>query len=74
MAAQHGVAVVPQGRCIVANLSVEENLRSGAVGRKGHWSVKEVYKLFPDLRRARTYPWNSAIWRAGINARCWLAL
>jgi branched-chain amino acid transport system ATP-binding protein len=56
MAAQHGVAVVPQGRCIVANLSVEENLQLGAaVGRKGPWSVKEIYKLFPILEeRAHT--------------------
>jgi len=56
MAAQHGVAVVPQGRCIVANLSVEENLILGAaVGRKGHWCVNEVYKLFPILEeRAHT--------------------
>ena len=29
MAAQHGVVVVPQGRRIVANLSVEENLLLG---------------------------------------------
>ncbi|PUE32645.1 ABC transporter ATP-binding protein [Limnohabitans sp. Jir61] len=56
MAAQHGMAVVPQGRCIVANLSVEENLLLGAaVGRKGPWSVKEIYKLFPILEeRAHT--------------------
>jgi branched-chain amino acid transport system ATP-binding protein len=56
MAAQHGLAVVPQGRCIVANLTVEENLLLGAaVGRKGHWSVKEIYKLFPILQeRAHT--------------------
>jgi ABC-type branched-subunit amino acid transport system ATPase component len=56
MAAQHGVAVVPQGRCIVANLSVEENLQLGAaVGRKGPWNVKEIYKLFPILEeRAHT--------------------
>jgi branched-chain amino acid transport system ATP-binding protein len=56
MAAQHGVAVVPQGRCIVANLSVEENLQLGAaVGRKGPWHVKEIYKLFPILEeRAHT--------------------
>jgi branched-chain amino acid transport system ATP-binding protein len=56
MAAQHGVAVVPQGRCIVANLSVEENLLLGAaVGRKGPWSVKEIYKIFPILEeRAHT--------------------
>lgn len=56
MAAQHGVVVVPQGRCIIANLTVEENLLLGAaVGRKGPWSVPEVYKLFPILQeRAHT--------------------
>lgn len=55
-AAQHGVAVVPQGRRIVANLSVEENLILGAaVGRKGPWNVAEIYKLFPILQeRAHT--------------------
>ncbi|NVO04535.1 MAG: ABC transporter ATP-binding protein [Rhodoferax sp.] len=56
MAAQHGIAVVPQGRCIIANLSVEENLLLGAaVGRKGFWTVPEIYKLFPILQeRAHT--------------------
>lgn len=56
VAAQHGISVVPQGRRIVENLTVEENLLLGAaVGRKGPWSVKEVYKLFPILQeRAHT--------------------
>lgn len=56
MAAQHGIAVVPQGRRIVANLTVEENLLLGAaVGRKGPWTVAEIYKLFPILQeRAHT--------------------
>lgn len=56
IAAQHGVVVVPQGRRIVANLSVEENLLLGAaVGRKGPWNVPEIYKLFPILQeRAHT--------------------
>jgi branched-chain amino acid transport system ATP-binding protein len=56
MAAQHGIAVVPQGRCIVASLTVEENLQLGAaVGRKGFWNVPEIYKLFPILQeRAHT--------------------
>ncbi|MGY0195418.1 ABC transporter ATP-binding protein [Leptothrix sp. BB-4] len=56
MAAQRGVVVVPQGRRIVANLTVEENLRLGAAtGRKGHWTVPEVYRLFPILQeRAHT--------------------
>lgn len=55
-AAQCGVAVVPQGRRIVANLTVEENLLLGAaVGRKGHWNVREIYQLFPILQeRAHT--------------------
>jgi ABC-type branched-subunit amino acid transport system ATPase component len=56
MAAQHGIVVVPQGRRIVANLTVEENLQLGAAtGRKGPWTVPEVYKLFPILQeRAHT--------------------
>ena len=56
MAAQHGIAVIPQGRRIVANLTVEENLILGAaVGRKGPWTVSEIYKLFPILQeRAHT--------------------
>jgi len=56
LAAQHGTVVVPQGRRIVANLTVEENLHLGAaVGRKGHWTVPEIYKLFPILQeRAHT--------------------
>ncbi len=56
MAAQHGIVVVPQGRRIVANLTVEENLQLGAAtGRKGPWNVPAVYKLFPILQeRAHT--------------------
>src|ERR1700712_3515542 len=46
MAAQRGIAVVPQGRRIVANLSVEENLQLGAAtGRKGPWNLSEAYRL-----------------------------
>lgn len=56
VAANHGVVVVPQGRRIVANLTVEENLYLGAaVSRKGPWTVSEIYKLFPILQeRAHT--------------------
>ncbi|MDD2977673.1 ABC transporter ATP-binding protein [Aquabacterium sp.] len=56
MAAQHGIVVVPQGRRIIANLTVEENLQLGAAtGRKGPWNVAEIYKLFPILKeRAHT--------------------
>lgn len=56
IAAQHGIVVVPQGRRIVANLTVEENLQLGAaVGRKGPWNMAEIYRLFPILQeRAHT--------------------
>ena len=56
VAPRSGVVVVPQGRRIVANLTVEENLLLGAaVRRKGPWSVPKVYQLFPILReRAHT--------------------
>jgi branched-chain amino acid transport system ATP-binding protein len=51
------VAVVPQGRCIVANLTVEENLRLGAAaGRRGHWTLAEIYKLFPILQERANTP------------------
>lgn len=51
-----GVAIVPQGRCIIANLSVEENLVLGsAASRAGPWTVPAIYKLFPILQeRAHT--------------------
>lgn len=56
MATSLGMAVVPQGRRIVANLSVEENLLLGAAcGRAGHWTVPRIYELFPILQeRAHT--------------------
>ena len=47
-----GVSLVPQGKRIFGNLTVEENLLLGrAPGRKGRWSVKAVYELFPNLER-----------------------
>jgi branched-chain amino acid transport system ATP-binding protein len=56
-AAQYGVVVVPQGRRIVANLTVEENLILGAAtGRKGPWNVPQIYKLFPILQERADTP------------------
>src|SRR5690606_14323512 len=56
LAAQHGIAVVPQGRRIVPNLTIEENLLLGAAtGRRGPWNLQEILRLFPILReRAHT--------------------
>ncbi|PJI97964.1 amino acid/amide ABC transporter ATP-binding protein 2 (HAAT family) [Acidovorax sp. 69] len=57
VAAAHGVAVVPQGRRIVANLTVQENLQLGAaVGRKGPWGLAQVYQLFPILQERALTP------------------
>jgi len=53
-AARSGIAVVPQGRCIIPNLTVEENLLLGAaVDRPGSWNLDKVYELFPILRERR---------------------
>jgi ABC-type branched-subunit amino acid transport system ATPase component len=56
VAAKHGLAVVPQGRRIIANLTVEENLLlGGAIGRRGPWTTGKIYEMFPILReRAHT--------------------
>jgi len=52
--ARHGVAVAPQGRRILSNLTVEENLiLGGASGRKGEWDLSKVYDLFPILSDKR---------------------
>jgi branched-chain amino acid transport system ATP-binding protein len=49
-AAQNGIAIVLQGRGILPNLTVEENLLLGtATGRSGPWSLKRIYELFPIL-------------------------
>jgi branched-chain amino acid transport system ATP-binding protein len=55
-AARAGVAVVLQGRHIIPNLTVRENLFLGAaVRRPGQWNLERVYELFPVLReRAHT--------------------
>lgn len=54
--AKRGLAMVPEGRQLFPSLSVEENLMIGAqVGRKGPWTLKKVYDLFPilDERKAQ---------------------
>jgi branched-chain amino acid transport system ATP-binding protein len=49
-AAQNGIAIVLQGRGIITNLTVEENLLLGSsTGRRGPWSLASVKALFPIL-------------------------
>jgi branched-chain amino acid transport system ATP-binding protein len=57
--ASRGVSLVPQGKHIFPNLTVEENIELGrASGRKGAWSVKRLLELFPNLARASGRPGN----------------
>ncbi|GAC1402491.1 MAG: ABC transporter ATP-binding protein [Vulcanimicrobiaceae bacterium] len=53
--ARRGVGLVPQGRRVFPSLTVEENLRLGALpGRAGRWSLDTVYEMFPRLRDRST--------------------
>jgi branched-chain amino acid transport system ATP-binding protein len=55
--ARAGIALVPEGRRLFPNLTVDENLLvARASGRDGQWSVEEVLEVFPllePLRRKR---------------------
>jgi branched-chain amino acid transport system ATP-binding protein len=48
-----GIALVPEGRQVFPGLSVAENLRLGAITRRGHDGISkrlnEMYSLFPRL-------------------------
>jgi branched-chain amino acid transport system ATP-binding protein len=49
-----GVALVPEGRRLFPNLTIEENLKIGAyTGRKGPIGLMEVYDIFPALKERR---------------------
>ena len=57
--ASRGVSLVPQGKQIFPNLTVEENIELGrASGRKGDWTVEKLLELFPNLARASGRPGN----------------
>jgi urea transport system ATP-binding protein len=50
--AKHGIALVPQGREIFAQLTVEENLKTGfaVLARRDRSISEEIYELFPVLK------------------------
>jgi branched-chain amino acid transport system ATP-binding protein len=58
--AQSGVALVPEGRRIFAELSVEENLQLGLAGRRSREGaaadIASVYELFPIVEEFRRRP------------------
>jgi branched-chain amino acid transport system ATP-binding protein len=47
-----GVGLVPEGRRVFGNLTVDENLRV-PVSRSGPWDIKRVYELFPRLQERK---------------------
>jgi len=55
--ARSGIALVPEGRRIFAELTVEENLRLGLAARRGRGAVapvlRSVYELFPIVEEFR---------------------
>jgi branched-chain amino acid transport system ATP-binding protein len=57
---QIGIAHVPEGRGVVTELTVDENLRLGGLWRKDRAdearALSEVYAFFEPLARRRTYP------------------
>lgn len=47
-----GIALVPEGRRLFAQMTVEENLMLGRfAGRAGNWTVERVMEAFPNLRK-----------------------
>jgi branched-chain amino acid transport system ATP-binding protein len=56
--ARAGIALVPEGRRIFAELSVEENLRLGLAGRRarGGSGLSGAFDLFPIVREYRSRP------------------
>ena len=58
--ARSGVALVPEGRRIFGELSVEENIRLGLAGRRpegdGAAAIERAYALFPIVREFRRRP------------------
>ena len=49
-----GIALVPEGRRLFGEMTVEENLRVAMrVGRRGYWTLDAVMDLFPFLRARR---------------------
>ena len=56
--ARQGIGLVPEGRRIFPNLSVEENLQVAAANHQGlpkPWSLEEIYRLFPRLRERQRH-------------------
>ncbi len=67
--AQSGVSLVPEGRRIYADFTVEENLRLGLAARRGQGGLAEAYELFPMLQRVPPPVGRRPVRRAAAAAR-----
>ncbi|MDQ2091395.1 ABC transporter ATP-binding protein [Marimonas arenosa] len=52
-ASQTGIALVPEDRCIIPGLTVEENIELAQIAPPVGWSKERVYELFPRLGERR---------------------
>lgn len=52
-AAVAGVGLVPEDRCIIPGLTVEENIKLAQIAEPIGWSIDQVYELFPRLGERR---------------------
>ncbi len=48
-----GLGLVPEDRCIIAGLTVEENLKLAQIAPPIGWSIERLYELFPRLGERR---------------------
>jgi branched-chain amino acid transport system ATP-binding protein len=54
--ARAGAAIVPQGRRVFADLTVEQNLQVAAYrGASGPWTARRVYEVLPQLAERRRH-------------------
>jgi len=53
-AARLGVALVPEDRCIIPGLTVEENLTLAQIAPPVGWTIERIYEHFPRLAERRT--------------------
>jgi branched-chain amino acid transport system ATP-binding protein len=51
--AQLGVALVPEDRCIIGGLTVEENILLAQIEEPIGWSLERIYEHFPRLGERR---------------------
>lgn len=52
-AASVGIGLVPEDRCIIPGLTVEENLQLAQIAPPIGWSIERLYDLFPRLAERR---------------------